>query len=131
MKHECKFVVFPLKTAIFTASVAGLNLHQFQKKIIWWIIGPISIDQTPNRFKKHTLKFDHSTLIYIAECYGSFTLTHRLWHFLPRLSQSIHRRIGERRTNLQHSVEIVQTPTNIRHRSPFFDCRHTGCHVCP
>jgi hypothetical protein len=65
MKREYKFVVFSLKTAIFTASAAGLNLRQFQTKIIWCIIGPISIDQTPSRFKKHTLKFDHSTLLDI------------------------------------------------------------------
>jgi hypothetical protein len=63
MKHECKFVVFSLKMAIFTASAAGLNLHLFKKKNTWCIIGPISIDQTPSRFKKHTLKFNRSTLM--------------------------------------------------------------------
>lgn len=48
-----------------------------------------------------------------------------LRHFVPRLAHSIHGRTGEGGAHLQHTVQIVQTSTNVGDGRPLLDGSNT------
>lgn len=57
--------------------------------------------------------------------------THRSRNLVPGFLQPVDGRVRKGSANLQHSVEVVQTPANVRHGSPLLDGGYPRRHVAP